>query len=1486
MGVSAGGVEVVLEGLTQDFKREFNSADGVLQDFIKTVEGIRGVANGASSAMSAVGIAAVKAGASASSLGFLDQAMARAAEQGRFAADAAQKLSGNLGKLRSDAVQTQAIADAARENAKGFQEAAKEAAKFAKEMKGFGFAGPEAAKSAKEAKALAEAKSAAAKDAQRVARDAANAVISEERRVASESTRFAREAMAAKDAAAKEAARAQLQATKEVEQAQKKAAADAVRADQEMVASKQALVSTLTRVGVAAGAMSAAMGAISIATLKAADEDVKLQRRLDATFGDGANDVRKWSDAVGSSMSVVGDDVSQVAAKFATVVGPFTATTAEATAMSQTLTQAAFDLAAFSGASGGVEEAQMAIQQAINGTTRGLRGLGFGLTEAMIEAKALEMGFSGAVKDLSDADRASVMLAVTMDRLKVTQGAAAKASGDFGNQLRFAKGNTQEFAEEIGKNLKPATEGILKLFNSLLITLREMPDWIKKVGAAILVLGAAIAGIVSVAALATAAVLKLQLGFAAFVSTAAGAAIVANISAAFMLATSAAVGLTLALAKLVVPLLALAAAYKATTMAMESMGMKTVSVTDGLGAIFDALKEITEGDGGRVFENFKATIVSMIPGLSGVADMMGEVAGESAEAAIKAEHAIDQFLRLQKLQDEELLQAQPDTTEPSQKGAGVLRGEESKEQRAEFLDSLKKRQDAAAQAAKKHADAMKELADQMRAAQLVSEKAKSPLPGFADIEEQRKQAIAKVEASPADATTKASAIALENEASLVRMGEALTALPLDQFGIGLGMAVQQANGFGAGIADIAAASPSLAKRLQGIGDESTETEIAMAAARAGLQGSFADMDREARVLASSMPELARFTENAALRLEDFEQIAYHAGLAEDEKAAGLEKHKSLIKAQLDSMVKASVGTDKFKDVLAEASKSANRFGITLDKAAPEKIGKSERGSSIAGAVSGAVQDAFGGGADISRMVGSSISGTIERGMDVSQIGGTVASIAGGAIGSVIPGVGTAIGAAAGNAISNFFTTVTSTVSQMFGGVAEAIKGLLGEKLGKTVDSIATSVAAAGIGIYGLIAATAALGLSFVGIAAAVGILATTTGFMISAMVGIVSMINGGMAALASFAGVVVSVASVLGTIVVGIAAMPFVLAGFGAAIATLAQETNAYIGIQKDVEAVIGDTVKSLEPFVRKFRFVTGIVQMFADVVKPIIDTLAESEAIPRLFFIMLKSLAVALGQTVLAVVQVAQVFGPLIQGVASLGELLFKGIKDLAKTLGLKDVAEDARDMQGAFRSIRNASLAVDDIDTDEVQDAIDTLASSSYEDAQAMGNAQRERVALNELENNRVEDIQKQIQAIKEAEDIGKKKKLAMIKDLMKEEAKIRAKAQAKEQMRQQLDANAQLAQGTRQLSESVMNAVSDFKVAHARFASADAFAMPTGGTAPASTTGDVFQNALIMNEVIVYAANFEDFMSQMNERQRRSNIATGRGVTGGRSFTGKNE
>lgn len=224
----------------------------------------------------------------------------------------------------------------------------------------------------------------------------------------------------------------------------------------------RAWLSVSRTIGRVALAMKIALGIATVASVKWASEGVEATNKMNVVFGEHADIVAEFAKTSARSFAIASKDAKGYAATLGQILIISGETQESAAEMSVQILKLAADMASFDEVS--IEEALTKIRSGLVGEVEPLRRVGILLSEAAVQAKAVELGLGGANDELTDMVKVQVRLALIMDQSTDRLGDFTRTSREFANSLRIVRAQLIEIGTKLGGFLLPIlTKGLNKL---------------------------------------------------------------------------------------------------------------------------------------------------------------------------------------------------------------------------------------------------------------------------------------------------------------------------------------------------------------------------------------------------------------------------------------------------------------------------------------------------------------------------------------------------------------------------------------------------------------------------------------------------------------------------------------------------------------------------------------------------------------------------------------------------------------------------------------------------------------------------------------------------------------------------------------------------------------------------------------------------------------------------------------------------------------
>lgn len=193
-----------------------------------------------------------------------------------------------------------------------------------------------------------------------------------------------------------------------------------------------------------------------------------------ASLGEYADEASRYANAVSEIMGIDPGQWMKNQGVFKTLITGFGVTSDRAYKMSKNLTQLGYDISSFFNIS--VDEAMQKLQSGISGELESLRRLGYDLSQARLEATALELGIKKTFNEMNQAEKSQLRYYSIMKQVTVVQGDMARTLNAPSNQLRILNAQTTQAARALGNIFIPALNAVLPYAIAAMKVIRELAD--------------------------------------------------------------------------------------------------------------------------------------------------------------------------------------------------------------------------------------------------------------------------------------------------------------------------------------------------------------------------------------------------------------------------------------------------------------------------------------------------------------------------------------------------------------------------------------------------------------------------------------------------------------------------------------------------------------------------------------------------------------------------------------------------------------------------------------------------------------------------------------------------------------------------------------------------------------------------------------------------------------------------------------------------
>lgn len=182
-------------------------------------------------------------------------------------------------------------------------------------------------------------------------------------------------------------------------------------------------------------------------------------------MGEHAGEAMSYAEKVSGALGIDTSEWIRAQGVFQTLATGFGVAGDRATVMSKNLTQLGYDLASFYNLD--TETAMLKLKSGLAGELEPLRDIGYDLSQAKLEATALELGITKSVSAMTQAEKAQLRYYAIMTQVTTAQGDMARTLEDPANQMRVFKAQVSMAAREIGSMFIPMLNAVMPYLTAI-----------------------------------------------------------------------------------------------------------------------------------------------------------------------------------------------------------------------------------------------------------------------------------------------------------------------------------------------------------------------------------------------------------------------------------------------------------------------------------------------------------------------------------------------------------------------------------------------------------------------------------------------------------------------------------------------------------------------------------------------------------------------------------------------------------------------------------------------------------------------------------------------------------------------------------------------------------------------------------------------------------------------------------------------------------
>lgn len=187
----------------------------------------------------------------------------------------------------------------------------------------------------------------------------------------------------------------------------------------------------------------------------------------EVVFGKASDSVLRFAEGASTALGQSNAQALEATGVFGNLLRAVGLTEDKSSEFSTTLVTLASDLASFNNTS--VDDALLALRSGLVGETEPLKRFGVNMNEAVLKAKALELGLFDGTGQLDANAKAQASYAVILEQTTLAQGDFVRTSGGLANQQRILSAQWDDLQAKIGGKFLPAVTAVVKFTNQSLL---------------------------------------------------------------------------------------------------------------------------------------------------------------------------------------------------------------------------------------------------------------------------------------------------------------------------------------------------------------------------------------------------------------------------------------------------------------------------------------------------------------------------------------------------------------------------------------------------------------------------------------------------------------------------------------------------------------------------------------------------------------------------------------------------------------------------------------------------------------------------------------------------------------------------------------------------------------------------------------------------------------------------------------------------------
>ena len=188
-------------------------------------------------------------------------------------------------------------------------------------------------------------------------------------------------------------------------------------------------------------------------------------------MGQYAEESMRYAEQVSEIMGIDPSEWIRNQGVFMTLATGFGVASDKAAIMSKNLTQLGYDISSFYNLD--VDDAMQKLQSGLAGELEPLRRIGYDLSQAKLQAVALELGIDKAISSMTQAEKSMLRYHAIMTQVTTVHGDMARTLDAPANQLRILKAQGEMLVRSIGSLFIPMLNKVLPYIITMTKMLRE-----------------------------------------------------------------------------------------------------------------------------------------------------------------------------------------------------------------------------------------------------------------------------------------------------------------------------------------------------------------------------------------------------------------------------------------------------------------------------------------------------------------------------------------------------------------------------------------------------------------------------------------------------------------------------------------------------------------------------------------------------------------------------------------------------------------------------------------------------------------------------------------------------------------------------------------------------------------------------------------------------------------------------------------------------